>query len=406
MTNTGKASLPLEGLRVLDVASFIAAPAAATVMADYGADVIKVEPPGAGDPNRSMRSLSSYPPSPVNYPWHLDSRGKRSIAIDLRTPEGQQALYRLAATADVMITNYPLEVRKRLRIAHDDIRPHNPRLIYASFTGYGEKGPDVNQVGFDSTAFFARSGLLDANRYEGAPPGVAMPGQGDRASAMSLLSGIMIALWQREKTGEGQHISSSLMANGLWSNGVGAQAALLGSHLPPRPPRDRPRSAIANCYRTLDDRWMQMAVVREEKTWPDFCRAVGRPDLESDPRFADLETRRKNSPALVAILDPIMASKDWDYWRNQWREHAIPVGLIGRLQDLPQDEQAVACGAVVETSIAEMPQTIAAPFSIASAPVPPARPAPALGADTDAVLKSAGLTAAEVAALRERNVVS
>ncbi len=399
-------SLPLAGLRVLDVASFIAAPVAATVMADYGADVIKVEPPGTGDPNRNMRSLSSYPPSPVNYPWEMDSRGKRSIAIDLRTPEGQRVLYRLIETVDVMVTNYPLPVRARLKIGYEDVRAVNERLIYASFTGYGERGPDVNQVGFDSTAYFARSGLLDANRYEGQPPGVAMPGQGDRGSGMSLLAGIMMALWQREKNGQGQHVSSSLIGNGLWANGVGAQAALLGSHLPPRPPRDRPRSAIANQYRTRDDRWMQMAIVREDKTWPDFCRAIEKPDLQFDPRFADLALRRQNSAALVAILDSIFAAHDWAHWRLRWQSHGIPVGLIGRLQDLRDDEQAVASGAVVETAIPGMPQTIAAPFAIASAPVPPARPAPALGEHTDDILAAAGMSAAEIADLRRASVIS
>ena len=291
-------------------------------------------------------------------------------------------------------------------MGYEHVRDLNPKLIYASFTGYGEKGPDVNQLGFDSTAFFARSGLLDANRYEGQPPGVAMPGQGDRASGMSLLAGIMLALWQREKTGEGQLISSSLIANGLWSNGVGAQAALLGSHLPPRPPRERPRNAITNPYQTRDERWMQISIVREDKTWPSFCEAVSRPDLMEDPRFVDAAARRTNSAALVAILDPIFASQDWAYWRKKWLQHSIPVGLIGRLQDLPQDEQAVASGAVVPTANPVMPQTIAAPFNIASAPVPPATAAPELGQHTDEILHSAGLTAAEITALRSDNIVS
>ena len=406
MIETAAPRLPLSGIRVLDVASFIAAPVAATVMADYGADVIKVEPPATGDPNRNMRRLSSYPPSAVNYPWEMDSRGKRSIAIDLRTPAGQQVLYRLIADTDVFITNYPLEVRGRLKVGYEHVRHLNPRLIYASFTGYGERGPDVNQVGFDSTAYFARSGLMDANRYEGQPPGVAMPGQGDRASGISLLAAIMMALWTREQTGDGQMVTSSLIANGLWSNGVGAQAALLGSHLPPRPPRDRPRSAVANPYRTRDDRWMQIAVVREDKTWPAFCLAVGRPDIERDPRFVDLPTRRKNSAALVAILDPIFADRDWAHWRLKWQEFGIPVGLIGRLQDLPEDAQALASGAVVATNNPEMPLTLAAPFTLAAAPVPPAEPAPKLGEHTDAILKAAGMTPDDIATLRADGIVS
>ena len=405
MTEPAGAPLPLAGVRVLDVASFIAAPVAATVMADYGADVIKVEPPGMGDPNRNMRTLSSYPQSDVNYPWEMDSRGKRSLVLDLRQAAGQQVLYRLIAKTDVLITNYPLDVRERLRMGYAQVRDLNPRLIYASFTGYGETGPDAKQVGFDSTAYFARSGLLDSNRYEGQPPGVAMPGQGDRASGMSLLAAIMLALWSREKTGEGTLVTSSLIANGLWSNGVGAQAALLGSHMPPRPPRDRPRSALGNCYETRDGRWLQIAIVREDKNWPDLCTAVERADLMDDARFVDLPTRRKNSAALVAILDPIFAANDWAYWRLRLREFGIPVGLIGRLQDLPQDEQARASGAVVPTAIPEMPLTLAAPFGIAAAPVPPATRAPKLGEHSDDILRDAGFDADSIARLKRDAVL-
>ncbi len=403
---TTAGTLPLTGIRVLDVASFIAAPVAATVMADYGATVIKVEPPGSGDPNRSIRSLPSYPPTQVNYPWEMDSRGKRSIAIDLKAREGQDLLHRLVRVCDVLITNYPLAVRERLRLRHEDVAPFNERLIYASFTGYGETGPDAHQVGFDSTAFFARSGLFDCNRYEGQPPGVAMPGQGDRMSGMSLLAGIMMALWQRERTGKGMQVTSSLLANGLWSNGVGAQAALLGAFLPPRPPRERPRSALTNPYRTADDRWMQLTIVREDKDWGAFCRAIGHPDLEKDARFAEMPARRKNSGELVVILDEVFARNDWNYWSECLRAAGIPVGLIGQLRDLPADAQAVACGAVVETANPQMPQTLAAPFGLTGVAVPPARRAPSLGEHSGEVLAEVGLSEPEIAELRASGVIA
>lgn len=399
-------TLPLQGIRVLDVASFIAAPVAATVMADFGASVIKVEPPGLGDPNRHIRSLASYPQSDVNYPWEMDSRGKRSIAIDLKHEDGRAVLRRLIERADVLITNYPHDVRKRLRIGHEDVRDLNARLIYASFTGYGESGPDADQLGFDSTAFFARSGLFDCNRYEGQPPGVAMPGQGDRMSGISLLAGIMLALFQRERTGRGTLVSSSLMSNGLWSNGVGAQAALLGAFLSPRPPRDRPRSALTNPYRTRDDRWLQLTIVVEDKGWAGFCAAIERPDLLEDPRFSETPARRANSAALVAVLDPIFAARDWLHWRERLQAHGIPVGLIGRLSDLPADVQATAAGIVVETANPLMPQTLAAPFALASAEVPPARPAPALGQHTIDVLREAGYSDADITALRVGGAVA
>ncbi len=394
-------SLPLAGLRVLDVSSFIAAPVAATVMADYGCDVVKIEPPVGGDPNRSLGSIASYPKSAVNYSWEMDSRGKRSLALDLTTEVGQGVLYRLAARTDVFITNYPLAVRARLKIGQEVIRPLNQRMIYASFTGYGESGPDMHLPGFDSTAFFARSGLLDCNRYEGQPPGVAMPGQGDRVSGMTLFGAIMLALFVRERTGKGDLVTSNLYANGLWSNGVGAQAALLGAFLPPRPPRDRPRNAITNIYQTKDGRWIQLTIVMEDRHWPLFADVVGRPDLLTDARFADTHTRRENAGALASILDPIFAADTYPSWRDRLLAKGIPHGLIGRLQDLATDPQAVASGAVVETANPMMPRGIAAPFALASINVPPHAPAPALGADTTSVLTDAGYAAEEITALRK-----
>jgi formyl-CoA transferase len=405
MTAQHSGAPPLTGIRVLDVSTFIAAPLAATVMADYGADVIKVEAPGGGDPNRTTKEIASYPKSPVNYPWEMDSRGKRSIVIDLRQPAGQQVLGRLIKRADVLITNFPLEVRARLGLAYERVAPLNDRLVYASFTGYGEHGPDAHQLGFDATAYFARSGLADCNRYEGQPPGVAMPAQGDRGSGMTLFGAIMLALFQRQGTGRGTLVTSSLLANGLWANGVGAQAALVGAFLPPRPPRDRPRSAIANIYRTRDDRWLQLTIVQEERMWPTFCRVMELGALEHDPRFAETATRRANAAALTAILDPIFSARDFADWRALFQQHGIPFGLIFSLRDLPSDEQAVASGAVVATGNPDMPLTLAAPFGLASAPVPPATRAPGLGEHTDAILAEAGLTSVEIAALRSKLIV-
>jgi crotonobetainyl-CoA:carnitine CoA-transferase CaiB-like acyl-CoA transferase len=400
------AALPLSGLTVLDVASFIAAPVAATVLADYGANVIKVEPPETGDPNRHiMATLASYPKADVNYPWQMDSRGKRSIAIDLKSADGQAVLHRLAAKADIFITNYPINVRGRLKIAYEDIAPLNAQLIYASFTGYGESGPDRDQLGFDSTAYFARSGLLDCNRYEGQPPGVVMPAQGDRGSGMTLLAAILMGLVQRGKTGRGVQVSSSLYANGLWANGVGAQAALLGAVLPPRPPRERPRNPLTNLYKSADDRWMQLTIVREDKQWGAFCKMIARPDLEHDARFAEATLRRRNGVELTQILDAIFVAEPWSVWRKKFIEAGVPVGLIGTLRDLAGDEQAVAAGAVVETDIPGMPRTLAAPFQMSGIAPKRATAAPALGQQTDEILSEAGFTAADIARLRGGNAV-
>jgi len=394
-------ALPLSGIRVLDVASFIAAPVAATVLGDFGADVIKVEPPGEGDPNRTIMGVAAgYPKSAVNYPWHLDSRGKRSLAIDLKNEQARAAFDRLIAGADVLITNYPLAVRRRLRLGYEEVAQVNPRLIYASFTGYGEAGPDADQLGFDTSAYFARSGLLDGARYDGAMPAVTMPAQGDRASGVALAAGIMMALWHRERTGRGTKVSSSLLANGIWANANAVQAALLGAPLPQRPPPDRPRNALTNLYRTRDDRWLHLVLVREDKNWPAFCRVLERPELAADARFLDTGLRRTNATALAQIIGEIIATRDFAHWRLCLKAHDLPFAAISRAVEVTEDEQVVAAGAIVASDNEEMPRTIAAPFSLAGIAVPPAEPGPALGAHSEAILGEAGVSAEAIAALK------
>ena len=207
-----------EGLKVLDCASFIAAPAAATVLSDFGADVIKIEPPGAGDPYRNLPNLPGYPHSEHNFAWMLEARNKRSLALDLSKPEGQAVLHKLAAEADVFITNYPPQVRERLGITHAHLAPSNERLIYASFTGYGEKGEEANKPGFNSNAYWARSGLMDLVRAdEHTTPARSIAGMGDHPCAMAFYGAIVTALYKRERTGKGSHVASNLMANGVWA---------------------------------------------------------------------------------------------------------------------------------------------------------------------------------------------
>jgi crotonobetainyl-CoA:carnitine CoA-transferase CaiB-like acyl-CoA transferase len=400
-------ALPLQGLRVLDLASFIAGPIATTVLGDYGAEVIKIEPPGEGDPQRKLGQAHSIPQHPVNFCWHLVNRNKRAIVLDLKHAEGRAAFDKLVATADVMVVNFPLKVRERLRMRYADVAPLNPKLIYASMTGYGEEGPDAEQPGFDSTAFFARSGLLDALTYEGGPPAFSLPAQGDQMAGMNLFAAISMALLHRERTGEGSEVSTSLHAGGLWSNAMLAQGALLGAFVAPRPPRTTPRSALANQYRTSDGRWIQLTIVREDKLWPELCQAIERMDLMKDARFQTTELRRAHATELAAILDPIFAARPWPEWKTRLRRHEITFGLLGVVRDVPHDEQAVANGAIVPSAVAEMPRTISAPIRLSFAPVPEMPgPAPGHGQHTDEILAELGYSTAEIARLRKRGAVS
>ncbi|HZP99442.1 MAG TPA: CoA transferase [Reyranella sp.] len=402
-----KDRLPLSGLRVLDLASFIAGPVAATVMGDYGAEVIKIEPPGEGDPQRKLGQAHSIPQHPVNFCWHLVNRNKRAIVLDLKNPDGYAAFERLAKTADVIVVNFPLKVRERLKMRYADIKPLNPRIIYASMTGYGEQGPDAEQPGFDSTAFFARSGLLDALTYEGGPPAFSLPAQGDQMAGMNLFAAIAMALLHRERTGEGCEVSTSLHASGLWSNGLLAQGALLGAFVAPRPPRTKPRSALANQYRTSDGRWIQLTIVREDKLWPELCQAIERPDLLDDPRFATTEIRRVHAPELAAILDPIFASQPWLEWKKRLRQREITFGLLGVVRDVPADDQAVANGSIVPSAAPDMPRTISAPIRLSFAPKPVDPGAgPMHGEHTDEVLSELGYDKSELERLRAKRAIA
>jgi formyl-CoA transferase len=397
--------LPLAGLSVLDVSSFIAAPAAAVILGDFGADVVKVEPPGTGDPHRNSYQSPNYPKTDVNFVWQLDGRNKRSVALDLKHPGGRAALDRLIARADVMIVNFPLPVRERLRLRYEDVSAVNPRLIYASLTGYGETGPDRDMPGFDVNAYFGRSGILDAQRQEGGPPGFSLPAQGDRCAAMTIVSAILIGLRRRDRTGKGGWVGTSLYANGIWSNGTLAQAALVGAFVAPRPPREKPRNALMNIYRTRDDRWIQLTLVREEKTWERLCQALDRPELVADPRFATREARRENSAALTALLDAAFAGRDWAEWRPVLRAHEITFGVIERLQEFPDDEQARHAGIIAETTASDVKRTINNPVRLGFARARQAGPPPAVGEHTDSVLREAGLSDADIAALRANGAI-
>ncbi len=273
-------------LRVIDCASFIAAPAAATVLSDFGADVVKIESP-AGDAYRNLGALPGLPTSEHDYAWMLTARNKRSLALDLRSAEGRGVLGDLVRAADVFITNYPQPVRRRLAITPDDLMPLNQRLIYAAFSAYGETGEEAEKSGFDSTAWWARSGLMDLVRADHtAAPARSAPGMGDHPSAMGLYGAIVTALYRRERTGLGAVVHSSLLANGLWANGFLVQAKLCGAEFHPRPPRTEAPNAVTNHYRTRDGRWFMLSMLNEERQFRPFAAALGHPELADDPRFA------------------------------------------------------------------------------------------------------------------------
>lgn len=394
------------GLKVIDCASFIAAPAACTVLSDFGADVIKIEPPGEGDAYRNLCQAPGYPISEHNYAWILESRNKRSIALDLKSPDGLAVLHRLVDQADVFVTNMPLPVRRRLNIRYEDLGPRNPRLIYASFTAYGETGAEAEKTGFDSTAYWARSGLMDnVKPHAEAAPARSVAGMGDHPSAMALYGAIVTALYRRDRTGKGGLVSSSLIANGLWANGVLVQAQLCGATMIPRPPREQLPNACTNMYRSRDGRWLTISMLNEVRQFEPLIDALGRRDILDDPRFATLELRRTNSPQLIALFDAIFATRDLADWRQRLDVAGITFGVTGTLDDVPGDLQMREAGALVPYADGAM-LTINSPFSIDGVEKATPRAAPAIGQHSEEILREAGYGEAEIVRLRQSKAVA
>ncbi len=386
----------LEDLLVVDCASFIAGPAAATIMSDYGARVIKIEPPVTGDSYRQLINVPGMPPCEKDYFWTLNSRNKESLALDLKHPDGRAVLDTLIAKADVFITNFPSPIRKRLRLTANDVLPLNDRLIYASLTPYGEDGPEKDRTGYDATAWWARSGMMDAVRASpSTEPGFAVPGMGDHPTAVALYSAIMTALYRRERTGRGGEVSTSLLANGLWSNGVWMQAALCDADFSTRLERGQ-RSALTELYQCRCGRWFMLAILNWQREWPLFAKMLGHPEWLSDPRFESADARRANAAALVALIETEIAKRAWSEWKPMLEAATITFGPIAQSADHLTCEQVAANHMLPEIENANGLRTVDSPIRIEGETKARPRMAPGIGQHSRAVLASIGMDATAI----------
>ena len=385
-------------LLVIDCASFIAGPAAATVLSDFGARVIKVEPPVIGDSYRNLFRLRGTPDD-IDYFWALDSRNKESLALDLRRPEARAVLQALVKKADVFITNFPFPARARLGLRAEDLMPLNPRLIYASLSPYGEQGPERDRTGFDATAWWGRSGLMDMVRSgaeaEHAP---SMPGMGDHPTAMAMYGAIVTALYKRQLTGEGSEVATSLMANGLWANGCQVQAALCGYEFMARPPRGH-RGALNENYRAADGRQFILASTNPARDWPLLATAMGHADWLQDPLFATPEARLMTGPLLVGRFDALFAEQPFEHWAKVLTAGDVTFGIVGTIYDHLADDQIEANGLFPEIVDGDGLRTVDSPFQIQGETKAPPRRAPGIGEHTQALLSELGYSAAEIDAL-------
>jgi len=313
----------LEGVKVVELATWTFVPACGAALADWGADVIKVEHPVTGDPQRGLMMsgmVGDGNQSSVNFTMETPNRGKRSIGLDVTSPEGREVLLRLVAEADVFTTSLLPASRRRLGVDVDDLRAVNPRLIYARGHGQGVRGPDAGNGGYDTTSFWARSGM--ANYYAPEPSGVGYPpfhspAIGDLTSGQTLAGGIAAALFHRERTGEAAVVDVSLLATGMWAMSPGIVASrLFDIDDLPLPRHDEMMNPLTNFHRTKDGRYLTLVMLEGDRFWQPVCEAIGRPELVDDPRFATFAARAENRGECIAILDEVFASRTLEEWTS------------------------------------------------------------------------------------------
>lgn len=392
-------------LLVLDCASFVAGPAAATIMSDFGARVIKIEPPGAGDSYRQLIKLPGAPVADHDYFWMLDNRNKESLALDLKQDSARSVLETLIRRADVFITNFPGPIRERLRLRSEDILPLNEKIIYASLTPYGDEGPEKDRTGYDSTAWWARSGLMSFVRPTAdAEPARSIPAMGDHPTAVALFAAIMTGLYRRQLTGKGGVVSTSLLANGLWSMGCYLQAALIDARFQPRSERYH-RSALLEVYRCRDHRWFMLSMVNQTREWPLLAACVDRPEWATDPRFATPEARASNADLLTRGLEEIFLERDWHDWRERFMAAGITFGPIAEPQDHRDCPQVAANGLLPTFEGSSGLRTIDSPIRVADARKVTPRMAPRIGEHSLTILRELGLSTRDIESMKESGAI-
>jgi crotonobetainyl-CoA:carnitine CoA-transferase CaiB-like acyl-CoA transferase len=391
----------LEHLRVVDAASFLAGPCAATILGDFGADVIKVEPLD-GDGHRRLSGGH-----PIDYTWQLTSRNKRSIALDFSRAEGRKVLLSLVDAADIVLFNLRADQLARYRLDYETLRESNPRLIYAQVSGYGLVGTDAPRRAFDLTGFFARTGIMDVMRHKDTPPPPPAGGVGDHVTAMSLFGAIMLALYRRERTGVGAMVSTSLAATGTWANGLSVQAMLAGLDPTERRDREGHSNPFTNVYTTADGRHVMLALALPWKEWPKLARALGHAEWIDDARFADLKSAMSHRDALRALIAEGIGALAADEVDRRFRAEGIPYSIVARLADVVHDPQLVENGVIVATDSNEpgFERTLATPFALHDEPQRTPGRAPSVGAHTRSILAELGLDDAAMTRLFAEGVV-
>jgi crotonobetainyl-CoA:carnitine CoA-transferase CaiB-like acyl-CoA transferase len=397
----------LSGIKVIDCGTYIAAPASATVMSDFGAEVIKIERPDGGDLWRLFPLLPGTAKSELNWSWVLTGRNKKSVALDLATPEGYEALIRLVKTADVFVTNYQSQLLTKFRINWEDLRAVNERLIFAHLTGYGEKGDDADLPAFDALAFWARSGLMTSVTGRDGTPSSPRPGMGDHPTAMSMFSAIMLGLYNRERTGRGSKVGTSLMTSGAWANSCDLQARMLGATFP-KAEGPAPLNPLTSGYMTRDGKVFLLIQLDPEHEFPRLCAMFGAPEMATDPMFATDAARTEHAAELHAIIQSQFESKDLSEWRAMFKQHDIKWSALPVLDDVVNDPQMRASGAFVDIEYPKHGKvgTVDSPVFVEGSEKRAPEPAPEVGAHTREVLRTLGYSETAIDDMVRRRIAA
>lgn len=377
---------PVEGVKVVELGVWVAGPAAGGILADWGADVIKIEPP-TGDPARMFGRMLGCDMG-LNPPFEMDNRSKRSVVLDLGTDAGRATAFELLAGADVFLTNVRPGALQRLRLDFESVSAANPRLVYGLITGYGENGPDADRAAFDVAAFWSRAGVAHLLTRPGETPPFQRGGMGDHSAGMTMAAAVCAALLARERTGAGQLVTTSLYRQGAYTVSFDLNTYLMSGQPIAIGQRESMGNPCMNNYAAQDGRRFWIVGLEPERHCPALCRAVGRPEWRDDPRFADARSRAANSAALIVALDEIFATRPLDEWAQIFAgEPDFFWSPVNTLEDVVADEQFHAAGGIVDVpdGDAAVPM-VATPADFHGTPWAPRSAAPELGQHTEEVL--------------------
>ena len=355
---------PLQGVKVIEMGVWVAGPAATGLMADWGADVIKVEPP-AGDPQRFVFGALGVADQKGVPPFEIDNRGKRSVVLDLRNDDDLQKMFALLEEADVFVSNVRPAGLARMGLDPDSLTKRFPRLIYGQLTGYGTSGPDVDKAGYDIGAFWSRSGLAHTTVAPDELPPAIRSGQGDHTTGLSMAAGVMAALFDRERTGTGRVVSTSLLRTGIYTLGWDVGVYLrFGKRQSTKSSRKNPAPQM-NCYRCADGRAFWLLGMEADRHFPGLLKAIGREELAGVENFKNARARSINAGEFIAVLDEHFATQDYAYWTARFDENDVWWAPLNSIADAVADPQVIASGAFVEMT----PQPDEAPYRAVNSPV-------------------------------------